>query len=225
MNTKLEGYNIKKKPIGAGFFAKVYYAEDQDNNKCAVKVLSNPEKAKQEAFVMKEYGSHPYLPRFYDFFVLDAKAYIVMELIIGEKIGKGNFYHPCDKWKETNAVAITINLLKALNHLHNKGFLHKDILPQNILISENNPDKIKLIDFGMSVKLKPDMSRGKDLYNSGLLCLYLINGSIKRHRHLDGLDSINTNLKNILYKALNPNKKERFTTAQEFLDTLRQINL
>ncbi|OCL26420.1 hypothetical protein U472_10485 [Orenia metallireducens] len=69
METKrLKNYEIKTKPIGRGQFAYVCWGRDLNQQReVAIKSSSHFNTSKKEATVMESYGSHPFLPEFYDF--------------------------------------------------------------------------------------------------------------------------------------------------------------
>ena len=57
--------------------------------------------------------------------------------------------------EESDAQIITHQLIYALTYLHSIGICHRDIKPENfLLMSENNINHIKMIDFGLAVKTK-----------------------------------------------------------------------
>ncbi|MEJ6952474.1 protein kinase domain-containing protein [Natronospora cellulosivora (SeqCode)] len=225
MNSKiLNGYKLITKPIGRGQFARVHLAYKLKSKcKVAIKSSSHIKTARKEMLVMSKYGSHPFLPKVYDFFVIDNRAYIVMEYFPGTKIGRSNHYSQGNKYCKKDAILITYNLLQALKHLHQNGFAHNDIWPKNILINDDNPDKIKLIDFGLArtINSKKGMkSKDKDLYRIALNCIYLIDNPLSEE-HLYNLEKIKDNdLKEIIYKGIHPEKEKRYQSAYEFMKKL-----
>ncbi len=83
------------------------------------------------------------------------EQYLIMELIDG--IGL-NFL------VETNAPQIRgkrieylVQICSGLEHMHNQGYLHRDICPRNIMVTHD--DIVKLIDFGLSIPNKPDFCK------------------------------------------------------------------
>lgn len=57
-------------------------------------------------------------------------------------------------FKEREAAGIIKKVISAVNHMHKKGIVHRDLKLENILFASNDPDaEIKIIDFGLSNKL------------------------------------------------------------------------
>ncbi|WP_027339766.1 protein kinase domain-containing protein [Halonatronum saccharophilum] len=222
MKTKvLKNYEMKAKPVGKGCSSHVYLARDM--RKFAIKELVNIKMAKHEATVMESYRTHPFLPKFYELLLIDEKAYIVMEFCEGERIGHWNFHSKGQIRGREKAIAITLNILRGLQHLHNKGFIHYDILPKNVLIADNDPERVKIIDFGISKPIdyieKNPKYKNKDLYEAALMCIYLINGSVSK-APIEDLETLDDDLKEVLYKGVNPNKEKQYSSTEEFIREL-----
>ncbi|OCL26421.1 hypothetical protein U472_10490 [Orenia metallireducens] len=91
---------------------------------------------------------------------------------------------------------------------------------------DDNPNKIKLIDFGLARPLdskRYEKYRYKDLYLIALTCLYLIKGPLSE-RPINDLDIVkNNNLKDILYKGIHPNLEKRYHSVDEFIEDLKPL--
>ena len=73
-------YEISGEKLGEGNSSKVFKAIDTYKNRVvAIKRMKNKKQAKKEAKIMERYPSHPHLIEFYDFFIEDRYAYIIME--------------------------------------------------------------------------------------------------------------------------------------------------
>ena len=148
-----ERYEIVSK-IGAGGMSDVYKAKDHVLGRfVAIKVLK-PEFSEDRGFVAKfrtEAQSaagleHPNIVNIYDVGSEEGLHYIVMEYVEGitlktyiEKKGQLSF-------KE--AVSIAIQVARGIEAAHNKQIIHRDIKPQNIMISTEG--KVKVMDFGIA---------------------------------------------------------------------------
>lgn len=146
-------YEIIEK-IGAGGMSDVYKAKDHVLSRdVAIKVLK-AEFAEDMTFVSKfrtEAQSaagleHPNIVNIYDVGSEDGLYYIVMECVEGitlktyiEKKGRLNY-------KESISIAIQVG--RGIEAAHNKGIIHRDIKPQNIIISKEG--KVKVTDFGIA---------------------------------------------------------------------------
>ncbi len=146
-------YEILDK-IGTGGMSDVYKAKDHIlGREVAVKVLKQ-EFAEDVTFVTKFRSEaqsaagleHANIVNIYDVGSENGMYYIVMEYVEGitlktyiEKKGQLNF-------KE--AISIAIQVGRGIEAAHNKGIIHRDIKPQNIIISTEG--KVKVTDFGIA---------------------------------------------------------------------------
>ena len=148
-----ERYEILGK-IGTGGMADVYKAKDHKLNRfVAVKVLK-PEFREDTTFIRKFRSeaqaaavlTHPNIVNVFDVGDDNGVYYIVMELIEGitlkEYISKkGNL-----SVKESTSIAIQVSM--GLEAAHSHGIVHRDVKPQNIIISMDG--KVKVTDFGIA---------------------------------------------------------------------------
>ena len=146
-------YEILSK-IGAGGMSDVYKAKDHILSRfVAIKVLKS-EFSEDSSFVTKFRAEaqsaagleHPNIVNIYDVGSEDGLYYIVMEYVEGitlktyiEKKGQLSF-------KESASIAIQV--ARGIEAAHNKDIIHRDIKPQNIIISTEG--KVKVTDFGIA---------------------------------------------------------------------------
>ncbi|EFR02308.1 CAMK protein kinase [Nannizzia gypsea CBS 118893] len=150
-------YNVTGQ-IGKGAFATVYkLATKNDGALFACKELDKRRLMKNNALdhkvdsemrIMKDLD-HPNIVRFHDYFDFNNRwIYIIMEYIgCGEL---SNYVQSAGLLPEDQVQTISRQLLHALHYLHARKITHRDIKPDNILISSYDPFIIKLSDFGLS---------------------------------------------------------------------------
>lgn len=109
----------------------------------------------QEFRVMKEIGKHPNICQVHDYYQnkKDRIAYGVLEYVKGDSIGKSSPEGKKSR-KLQQKLALGLQMLEAISHVHKKETVHGDIHTRNFLLLEEEP-KIKLIDFGMSNHIQP----------------------------------------------------------------------
>lgn len=190
--------------IGVGGMADIYKANDIIENKVvAVKILKN-EFAKSEDFLRRFRNeskaiallSHKNIVKIYDVGFTDKIQYIVMEYIDGITLTEYIERQGVLKWRD--AVHFTTQILRALQHAHDRGIVHRDIKSQNVMLLADGT--IKVMDFGIahfnretdktisekaigSVHyISPEQARGEvtdeksDIYSVGVMLYEMLTG-------------------------------------------------
>lgn len=151
---KIDGRYEITELIGIGGMADVYKATDiMENKTVAVKILKT-EFAGNEDFIRRFRNeskaiavlSHPNIVKIFDVGFTDKIQYIVMEYIDGITLKEFMEQQSVLKWKD--AIHFTIQILRALQHAHDRGIVHRDIKPQNIMLFPDGT--IKVMDFGIA---------------------------------------------------------------------------
>lgn len=206
LGTMLSGRYEVLKRVGSGGMADVYMAKDHKlNRNVAVKVLKS-EYVEDEKFLKKFETeaqavarlSHPNIVNIYDVGIEDGINYIVMELAEGitlkEYIRKKGYLSS----KET--VEISTQIASAISHAHKNHIIHRDIKPQNILVSDTGI--IKVTDFGIAKAtssntvtstatamgsvhyISPEQAKGRfcdeksDIYSLGITMYEMVTGHV-----------------------------------------------
>lgn len=151
---RLDGRYEIQEIVGVGGMAVVYRAYDNiDDRTVAVKVLKDEFLANEEfrrRFKNESKAiavlSHPNIVKVYDVSYGDRLQYIVMEYVEG--ITLKEYIQQQGVINSREAVFFVMQILRALQHAHDKGIVHRDIKPQNILLLENGT--IKVTDFGIA---------------------------------------------------------------------------
>ncbi len=152
---RLDGRYEIHELLGVGGMAVVYRAYDTiDDRMVAIKILKD-EFAGNSDFLRRFRNeskaiavlSHPNIVKVYDVSFGDRIQYIVMEYVDGITLKQY-----LDQQKETvpwkEALHFTVQILRALQHAHEKGIVHRDIKPQNIMLLQDGT--IKVMDFGIA---------------------------------------------------------------------------
>lgn len=152
---KLDGRYEIQELIGIGGMATVYKAHDIKNNRTvAIKILKD-EFSRNGEFIRRFKNeskaiavlSHPNIVKVYDVSFGDVMQYIVMEYIDGITL-KEYLEQQKNKVDWKMAVYFTSQILKAMQHAHEKGIVHRDVKPQNMMLLQDGT--IKVTDFGIA---------------------------------------------------------------------------
>ena len=144
-------------PIGAGGMGEVYKARDTRLDRTvAIKVLPEHIAKREDLRARFEREAravaslnHPHICTLHDIGNQDGAGYMVMEYLEGEtlaaRIEKGAL--PLDQ-----ALKLAMQIADALDRAHRAGVTHRDIKPQNIMLTR---DGVKVLDFGLAKSSKP----------------------------------------------------------------------
>ena len=203
---RLDGRYEIMEVIGVGGMAVVYKAFDNiDHRIVAVKILKSEYLANDEfkrRFRNESKAvavlSHPNIVKVFDVSFGDAIQYIVMEYVEG--ITLKNYITQQGVVDQREAIYFITQILRALKHAHDKGIVHRDIKPQNILLISDGT--IKVTDFGIarisenatrtmtdgaigSVHyISPEQAKGSitdartDLYAAGVILYEMLTGKL-----------------------------------------------
>ena len=203
---RLDGRYEIREIIGVGGMAVVYKAYDCIEDRIvAVKILKE-EFTSNEEFITRFKNeskaiavlNHPNIVKVYDVSFGDLIQYIVMEYVDGITLKEYINKQGTLRWKD--AVYLTIQVLRALQHAHDKGIVHRDVKPQNIMLLPDGT--IKVTDFGIarfarsehktmtdkaigSVHyISPEQARGEqtdekaDIYSVGVMLYEMLTGRL-----------------------------------------------
>ncbi len=154
LGRRLDGRYELREIIGVGGMAYVYRAYDTiDDRIVAVKILKdeylhNEEFSRRFKNESKAIAilSHKNIVRVIDVSFTDSLQYIVMEYIDGITLKEYIEQQKVLQWKEV--VHFIVQILQALQHAHDKGIVHQDVKPQNIMLLSDGA--IKVTDFGIA---------------------------------------------------------------------------
>ena len=205
--------------IGSGGMSNVYKAKDMTLKRLvAVKVLKD--EYSRDAGVVAKFAreaeaagglSHPNVVSVYDVGQQYGIYYIIMELVEGFTLKK--YIEKKGKMSQRDAVQVTMQVARGLGAAHDQGIIHRDVKPQNIMVSRDG--KIKVTDFGIarindsqasgantmgSVHyISPEQARGgvcderSDIYSLGISLYEMVTGRVP----FEGESTVEVALKHI----------------------------
>ena len=211
-------YEILEK-IGTGGMSEVYKARCHKLNRYVAIKFLKPEFCEDKGFVKNfkvEAQSaaallHPNVVNVYDVNETEGTYYIVMEYVDGITLKK--YVGVNGKLPVKEATSIAIQVVQGMEAAHNAGIVHRDIKPQNVLISRDG--KIKVTDFGIARTttantissdvlgsaqyISPEQARGdvvdtrSDIYSFGIMFYEMLTGKLP----YDGDSPVTVALKHI----------------------------
>jgi serine/threonine protein kinase len=93
---------------------------------------------------------HPNIAVVHDFFIGDGGSYMVTEFIDGTTVRQWSAAH--GRFPLALAADVAVQVLAGLDHIHRRGLLHRDISPDNVMLSYDAEDRlvVKIIDLGIA---------------------------------------------------------------------------
>ena len=191
--------------IGSGGMANVYKAKcHRLNRMVAVKILKSDMAENEE--IRRRFRdesravaqlSHANIVSVYDVSSSGDTEYIVMELIDGITLKQYMERRGQMDWRES--LHFIIQIMRALEHAHSRGIIHRDIKPQNIMVLRDG--SVKVADFGIACLadsaqtltqealgsvhyISPEQARGdrpdarSDIYSSGVVLYEMLTGRL-----------------------------------------------
>ena len=153
--------------IGKGSYAKVVLVRKKDNGELfAMKILKkeNVEKGKQMKHVKTERDvllniNHPFVINFFYSFQNERKLFFALEYCPGGELF--NLLQKKKKFTEDQARFYSAQMVQALEHLHQKDIIYRDLKPENVLIDKTG--YIRITDFGLSRMDVKDPNEAKSI--------------------------------------------------------------
>jgi DNA-binding NarL/FixJ family response regulator len=227
--------------IGEGGTARVYLASrESDDEPLVVKILRSEITADPKALTrfMEEYAlveriNSPHVARIHDHGTSQDQAYLVMEFFEGGDLQKRLGGKPLAPQESLRMFA---ELMMALGDIHEKGILHRDLKPQNLMFRSDGT--LAIVDFGIAKHIdaidmtgvgeilgtprymSPEQVQGKtldlrtDIYSAGVLLFQMLTG-----RHLfEGETAVEVALQHL--NTAPPPLPEHLAPYQRLLDKL-----
>ena len=213
--------------IGSGGMADVYKGKDHKLNRyVAIKVLKSDFRT-DEIFIQKFLSEaqaaaglmHPNVVNVYDVGQDRGLYYMVMELVEG--ITLKEYIEKKGRLTAKETISISIQMVTGIQAAHNQHIVHRDIKPQNIIISKEG--KVKVTDFGIARATtatntistnvmgsvhytSPEQARGgivdekSDIYSAGITMYEMITG----HVPFDGDSTVSVAIKHLQEEIVSP---------------------
>lgn len=246
-------YQVEDTPIGAGGMGRVLRGTDPEGRPVAIKEIL-PEfasdfeirtRTEREVELLQQLNNDS-IVKVYDQFPLGDNFYIVMELVDGLNVEQYVQKYGAIPWER--ATRYMVKILEAMQFVHEKNFVHRDMKPSNIMIRED--ERICILDFGIAKDLggqgpgtvvgtiigsdgymSPEQADGfsidhrADIYALGCVFYFMLTG----HHAYNTLNSdfeTRANITNTPFPKLSKHSKKAFPAKlQEILDHATDKNM
>ena len=236
-----EGVRLVR-PLGRGSHSVVYFAVGPDGQPCAVKIFGEH----FAAHAVREYANasgldHPRLVRVLAPVRVDNQPALIVTLARGHLMFDRYTQRPALTHERRAFLLTLVHVLDALAYLHERGIVHRDVKPENIIVEPDG--SAKLVDFDLSGPTResfdtpvrmgtaafqsPEATRGEplgpesDLYAVGVLLGWGLHGA------LSGSDfpppPLPDPLDALLVQLTEPDRIRRMHSAQEAREKLLEL--
>jgi len=251
INDTLDGKYVILRKLGGGAWGEVYLASDATlpERQVAIKVLQQRSLGDHDDLIweMKALSkfNQPGVVTFYHHFSTDNNIFLVMEFCEGGSLDDQILSR--GRCRETEVFTWALTLCETLASVHERGIVHHDIKPLNILFS--NGGEIKIGDFGIAnrnmgtrIYMPPEMFLGEplsktdprvDIYSLGITLLESLTGHNPFEDLGDGQQlqvqiahnfipaSLPVWVQEVLLKATHPTPELRFQTMRDLAEAIR----
>lgn len=246
-------YQVEDNPIGSGGMGRVLRGTDNQGRQVAIKEIL-PEfasdfeirtRTEREVELLQQLNNDS-IVKVYDQFPLGDNFYIVMEFVDGLNVEQYVQKYGAIPWER--ATRFMVKILEAMQFVHEKNFVHRDMKPSNIMI--RNDERICILDFGIAKDMgsqnggtvigtiigsdgymSPEQADGfsidhrADIYALGCVFYYMLTG----HHAYNTLSSdfeTRSNIANTPFPKLSKHSKKTFPAKlQEILDHATDRNM
>jgi serine/threonine protein kinase len=235
--------------IGKGALGRTFLAKDEgklSQPTCIVKQFLPPIQStkysqaaanlfEKQALRLEEIGNRPHIPEVLAYFTQDRQQFLAAKFIEGQNLAEE--LTQTGSFSESQIREVLTKILPVLVVIHSRQIVHRDIKPENLIRSSLDRE-LFLVDFGnvdliasSQGHIAPEQTQGKttfasDIYSLGSSCMELFT-TIKPEQWrgkttLFGkwLEALSPYLANILKRMLEPDLKQRYTSAREVLRDL-----
>ncbi|MGI2904828.1 protein kinase domain-containing protein [Tolypothrix sp. VBCCA 56010] len=199
-----------------------------------------------QAIILGKIGHHSNLPRLLDYFEFQEASYLVCDYIDGHTLQQE--LQKSGLLSEVNIIDFLQDFLPILEYVHSQQVIHQNINPTQI-VRRKQDGSLCLIDFRIALLLTsnqsiliigtpgfaaPEQMAGRsvyasDIYALGVTCVYLLTGKLPRQLETNTAGvwlydvDVSNELAEILQKMLAVNVRERYQSATEVLQAIRQL--
>ena len=233
-NLKIKGYQIHLPPLGEGAFGRVYRATYRGISDRALKIFRpgavDLSTMSRELEKLSRVAEHNGIVTLHDFDLLHDPPYYAMGLHADQKAENvwetRTLEKLCGKIDHREAWRLIRDIADALAYLHRNQIIHCDIKPSNILLTNENPYRTKICDFGQSRGLVTeafhpagtplyaspeqlrdprDSSDGRgfkwDVYSFGVVAYKLLTGKLPRLQEFSEAETNSADLESTVSEA------------------------
>ncbi|GIW82551.1 MAG: hypothetical protein KatS3mg105_4358 [Gemmatales bacterium] len=248
----IPGYELAE-PIGFGGMGEVYRATQVSLQRSVAVKFLHPNIGGQSLVHLFNKESrllaalnHPNVVAIHDCGEAGGRFFLVMELIEGPSLRQQ--MTPNVPWPAERALPILEQLAKALSYIHEQGFLHLDLKPENVMCDKHG--NVKITDFGLAVPdldfaslsdmglpqgtidyCSPEQRHGlpvdrrSDLYSLAVLAYELLTGKLPGRIYVPASRSnpkLPKSVDPVFRRALARNPKQRYPSVDDFVRELTQ---
>lgn len=200
VGSRINKYKLVKY-INSGGYGDVFEVTTLKNKRFAIKLPN--EKTGSEASIASEFKIYKELSDRDNGVInmimskYNGKNFIVMDLL-GPSIAK--FLKRYTTFNLQTTILLTIEMIKILQYIHSKGYIHRDVKNHNFTIDKIDPTKIFCIDFGMATRYTDDT--GKHLPQERIKCFYGTEHYASLSSHMYITQSRRDDLESLIYNLV-----------------------